>query len=113
MEEALGPIERLRTSYQRDPAPFPPGTELLSVDVFDTLLWRRVAKPTDAFLVLGHRLADDGLLSPRCTPERFAQLRWRAGGAARSDPAMEARRNTRGHHLGDLRRVPGRHRREP
>jgi FMN phosphatase YigB (HAD superfamily) len=61
----------------------PAGTELLSLDVFDTLLWRRVAKPTDAFEVLGQRLADDGFLAAGCTPALFSQLRIRAETLAR------------------------------
>ncbi len=61
----------------------PPGTELLSLDVFDTLLWRRVAKPTDVFEILGQRLAEDGFLAAGCTPALFAQLRIRAETLAR------------------------------
>lgn len=60
-----------------------PGAEVLSLDVFDTLLWRRVAKPTDAFEVLGRRLADDGILAADCSPALFAQLRIRAEQLAR------------------------------
>ncbi len=67
------------------------GVSAVSLDVFDTLLWRRVPRPTDAFLLLGHRLAEDGELQPWLTPAAFRRLRieaerrarvakWHAGG---------------------------------
>ncbi|MEQ9449535.1 MAG: hypothetical protein RLN70_11630, partial [Rhodospirillaceae bacterium] len=49
--------------------------KVLSVDVFDTLLWRRVPEPDDVFLCLGQHLASSGKLRPHITPVAFAELR--------------------------------------
>lgn len=49
--------------------------EALTLDVFDTLLWRTVPEPVHAFLLLGQRLADEGRLPAWVTPALFAQLR--------------------------------------
>ena len=57
---------------------------VLSLDVFDTLVWRIVPEPIDAFLLLGQRLHDLGHLSPHVPVELFARLRERAEGKARS-----------------------------
>ena len=51
------------------------GAQALTLDVFDTLLWRMVPEPTHAFLVLGRRLADAGLLPAGVSPGEFARLR--------------------------------------
>jgi FMN phosphatase YigB (HAD superfamily) len=59
--------------------------DILSLDVFDTLLWRTVAVPTDAFVVVGRRLADLGWLAPGTTPQTFAVLRSRAETRVRRD----------------------------
>ena len=56
---------------------------LLSLDVFDTLLWRRVPEPADAFLLLGRALATSGSLAPHVSPQGFADLRRAAERAAR------------------------------
>ncbi|HET9692096.1 MAG TPA: hypothetical protein VFP61_13170 [Acidimicrobiales bacterium] len=56
---------------------------VLSLDVFDTLLWRKVPRPTDAFLVLGHRLHDSKALPEWVTPEAFRRLRIEAEAEAR------------------------------
>ncbi len=49
------------------------GVKVLSLDVFDTLLWRVVPEPVDAFLLLGRALVEAGqLLVPA---EAFARLR--------------------------------------
>jgi FMN phosphatase YigB (HAD superfamily) len=50
-------------------------TRVLSVDVFDTLLWRRVPKPTDVHLLVGRRLADTGALASHIDPRAYARLR--------------------------------------
>jgi hypothetical protein len=50
------------------------GIEVLSLDVFDTLLWRLVPEPVDAFPLLGRRLIADGLVEP-VEPDVFAQIR--------------------------------------
>lgn len=56
---------------------------VLSVDVFDTLLWRRVPEPFDLFLVLGKDLAETGKLAPEVSGTAFAELRRAAERAAR------------------------------
>jgi FMN phosphatase YigB (HAD superfamily) len=58
--------------------------KVLSVDVFDTLLWRRVPEPKDAFLLLGRRLAAEGRLAAHVNPVAFAELRHAAEKAARA-----------------------------
>ena len=57
--------------------------KVLSLDVFDTLLWRRVPEPADVFLLLGRALEADGKLAPDLSPIGFAQLRRAAERAAR------------------------------
>lgn len=57
---------------------------VLSLDVFDTLVWRIVPEPVDAFLLLGRRLHDLGHLSPHVPVELFARLRERAERRARA-----------------------------
>ncbi len=59
------------------------GAEALTLDVFDTLLWRMVPEPSHAFLVLGHSLAAAGKLPPMVSPAQFAQLRIGAEALAR------------------------------
>lgn len=56
---------------------------VLSVDVFDTLLWRRVPEPFDLFLVLGQDLAEAGKLASEVSVTGFAELRRTAERAAR------------------------------
>jgi len=58
--------------------------EVLSLDVFDTLLFRRVPEPRDAFLLLGAQLLEAGLLEAGTTPELFAWARAQAEWRARS-----------------------------
>ncbi|MDX6644206.1 MAG: hypothetical protein QOD76_2168, partial [Solirubrobacteraceae bacterium] len=60
-----------------------PGVEAVSVDVFDTLLWRKLPEPVDAFVLLGQRLAADGALADDVTPGVFAKLREAAEKRAR------------------------------
>jgi FMN phosphatase YigB (HAD superfamily) len=57
--------------------------ELLTLDVFDTLLWRSVAEPADAFILVGRAAADRGLLARPVSPELFARLRIEAEDRAR------------------------------
>jgi hypothetical protein len=57
---------------------------VLSVDVFDTLLWRKVPEPVDAFALVGVRLADHGVLADDVWPEVFAELRVEAEERARA-----------------------------
>lgn len=51
-------------------------TELVSFDVFDTLLTRPSGSPESAFLMLGRRLARRGLIG--CSAQAFAALRTQA-----------------------------------
>ena len=55
----------------------------LSVDVFDTLVWRRVPEPTDVFLQVGHQLAAASKLARHVSAAAFADLRRAAERAAR------------------------------
>ncbi len=57
--------------------------QALSVDVFDTLLWRCVPEPADVFMVLGRQLAAAGRLAAHVAPAAFADLRRLAERAAR------------------------------
>ncbi len=57
----------------------------LSLDVFDTLLWRSVPRPTDVFLLLGVELRDRGELRPWIEPATFRRLRIAAEARARRD----------------------------
>ncbi len=57
--------------------------KVLSLDVFDTLLWRRVPEAADFFLVLGHALAAAGKLAAHTSPMAFSDLRRGAERAAR------------------------------
>lgn len=58
--------------------------DALSVDVFDTLLLRRVPRPVDAFELLGVRLVSDGKVAPFVTPALFAAAREHAEERARA-----------------------------
>src|SRR5205807_4973867 len=60
-----------------------PDVLTVSVDVFDTLLWRRVAEPVDAFVLLGEQLAGELALADDVTPAVFAKLRAAAENRAR------------------------------
>lgn len=57
---------------------------VVSVDVFDTLLWRKVPEPADAFPLVGQRLADHGALADDVWPRVFAELRVAAEKRARA-----------------------------
>ncbi|MFD0691526.1 HAD family hydrolase [Actinomadura fibrosa] len=56
---------------------------VLSLDVFDTVLWRRVPRPTDAFALLGSRLRAAGLCADWITDATFRRMRIAAEHAAR------------------------------
>ena len=79
-----------------------PSIRAVSTDVFDTLVWRAVPSPDEAFVLLGERLARRELLSPRLTVRRVrdAALRRRARGTR---TARDPPRRHRGHARGDLR----------
>ena len=57
--------------------------DVLSLDVFDTLVWRRVARPTDAFFLLADALGERGALWPSSTRESFVTARIQAESRAR------------------------------
>jgi FMN phosphatase YigB (HAD superfamily) len=60
-----------------------PSIAVVTADVFDTLVFRTVRKPVDAFAVVGARLADQGLLAPRLPADAFQGLRQTAERVAR------------------------------
>jgi predicted HAD superfamily hydrolase len=57
--------------------------DVLSLDVFDTLLWRKVPEPHDVFVLLAVRLMEEGALAEDLDPGAFALLRRRAEALAR------------------------------
>lgn len=57
--------------------------QLLSLDIFDTTVWRLVPKPTDLFLVLGKRLREKGILWDTVRDSSFAFARIKAEKDAR------------------------------
>ncbi len=57
--------------------------DLLSLDVFDTLVWRRVAVPADAFFLIADGLIERGALWPSSTRASFVQVRVQAEVRAR------------------------------
>lgn len=77
-----------------------PALRVVSVDVFDTLLWRTVEEPMDAFAIIGARLQAEGLLARHITPESFFHVRARAEHRARA-----VLRATGGSEEVDLRQV--------
>lgn len=58
--------------------------DVLSLDIFDTLLWRRVPEPTDIFTQVGVRLLDQGHLNHSVSITQFADLRAAAEKQTRS-----------------------------
>lgn len=68
-----------------------PGIRAISVDFFDTLVWRKTTKPIDAFLQLGRKLLADGRLASPRNAVAFAQLR-----VAAESEARERRRSATG-----------------
>lgn len=58
--------------------------DVLSLDIFDTLLWRIVPEPVDAFVLLGERLDERGVLHAQVSPRLFARLREQAERRARA-----------------------------
>jgi FMN phosphatase YigB (HAD superfamily) len=57
----------------------------LSLDMFDTVVWRTVPRPADAFVLLGQTLLEDGILSSGLDPHSFRRLRIEAETLARVD----------------------------
>jgi FMN phosphatase YigB (HAD superfamily) len=60
-----------------------PSIAVVTADVFDTLVFRTVRKPVDAFALVGARLAERGLLAPRLPADSFQGLRREGEKAAR------------------------------
>ena len=48
---------------------------VLSLDIFDTVLWRRVPRPTDVFALLGQRLLREQALAQWVDPDAFRSMR--------------------------------------
>ncbi|MEJ7763948.1 MAG: hypothetical protein WKF86_00465 [Acidimicrobiales bacterium] len=65
--------------------------EVLSLDIFDTLLWRAVPEPVDAFVLLGQHLLDLDRLKPEVSPHLFARLREGAEQKARGKAVERGR----------------------
>ena len=59
--------------------------KVLTLDVFDTLLWRKVPEPGNAFFLLGLRLETEGALAGDITASAFAELRAGAERRAREE----------------------------
>jgi FMN phosphatase YigB (HAD superfamily) len=66
-----------------------PSLSVLSLDVFDTLIWRKVADPVDAFFVVGERLRAEQLAVDHIGPAVFQRLRAAAEGRAREHARAE------------------------
>ncbi len=77
------PLPRLRLGAARAPRAATPPPALHSFDAFDTLITRCLWRPEDLFLLLGARLAAEGLPTP--PPEEFAQRRIAAETRLRRD----------------------------
>lgn len=60
----------------------------MTSDVFDTLVTRDAARPSDVFVTLGCRLRDEGLLPDHWSPHRFEQARRNAERVARRRIAL-------------------------
>src|SRR3954451_14788333 len=59
-----------------------PDIRVVSTDIFDTLVWRQVAQPVDAFDIVGERLARNHRIAP-LAPGAFRNLRRHAEDQAR------------------------------
>jgi FMN phosphatase YigB (HAD superfamily) len=55
-----------------------PATAVVTTDVFDTLVWRTVPEPVDAFPLVAERLAAAGRLAADLEPDAFGRLRAQA-----------------------------------
>lgn len=62
--------------------------KVLTLDFFDTLVFRKVPRPTDAFLVLAKRLRDKGVLADGLSLEQFKSLRVLAEQRAREKAVL-------------------------
>lgn len=57
--------------------------DLLSLDIFDTLLWRKLLLPIDLFLLLGKQFKEEGWLIDAVPADAFVELRIKAEQVAR------------------------------
>ena len=73
---------------------------VLSLDVFDTLLWRRVPEPRDLFFQIGNELLSQNLLLSWVSVAQFVELREAAEKAARAQ--AEAQTGSREVLLADI-----------
>ena len=60
---------------------------LLSLDLFDTVIWRMVPEPRDAFFLVARRLLERGWMRPSSSPESFLKERVGAEERARLNVA--------------------------
>ncbi len=74
VEDAASRLDDRRFA-ELDAALRQPGVSILSLDCFDTLLWRRVPKPADAFGLLGEELRARGALAGGISALTFARMR--------------------------------------
>ncbi|MEA2427480.1 MAG: hypothetical protein QOF37_1108 [Thermoleophilaceae bacterium] len=61
-----------------------PAIKVLTLDVFDTMLWRRVVDPVDVFPIVGALLQERGMLLDTIPPHGFSKLRRSAEQRARN-----------------------------
>lgn len=77
---------RLIEAYQRIDKG---SVDVLSLDIFDTLVWRKTPLPVDIFLLLGKQFKEQGWLIEAASPESFVELRYFAEMMARQKKAQE------------------------
>jgi len=63
--------------------------EILSLDIFDTLLWRKTPLPVDIFLLLGKQFKEQGWLIEAASAESFVELRYFAEMMTRQKKAQK------------------------
>lgn len=63
---------------------------VLSLDIFDTVLWRRVPRPTDMFGIIGARLRDSGRAPAWVSDATFRQMRIEAEKKSRKSRDTES-----------------------
>jgi FMN phosphatase YigB (HAD superfamily)/CTP:molybdopterin cytidylyltransferase MocA len=68
-----------------------PDVKVLSLDVFDTMVWRRAPEPVDVFPMVARRLEQEGRLSAQITPRVFQKLRIAAEARARAQRDAQGR----------------------
>jgi FMN phosphatase YigB (HAD superfamily) len=68
-----------------------PDVRVLSLDVFDTIVWRRTPEPVDVFPMIAPRLRENGHLIPGVTPRVFQKLRIAAEARARAKRGLAGR----------------------